>query len=32
MNEIIFKSVVWKKGDESFRKMPAGVRIKDAQG
>ncbi len=23
MNEIVFKSVVWKKGDESFRKMPS---------
>ncbi len=29
MNEIVFKSVVWKKGDESFRKMPSWVWVWD---
>ncbi len=29
MNEIVFKSVVRKKGDESFRKMPSWVWVWD---
>ncbi len=26
-NEFVFKSVVWKKGDESFPKMPFGLGV-----
>ncbi len=29
LNEIVFKSVVWKKGDESFQKIPSWVWMLD---